>query len=225
MPFSQPDQPKIIFENPSTEAIYAVQHLWDSARKAVNLVMVIDTSGSMQGDKIEQVKAAAVDFVENMADSDYISILAFNQTEFGDTQPVSTIIKHAKLETSRQRAIEVITTLIAFGPTPLYDSIGAGAGIISETNSSQTSNAMVVLTDGMDTASIHYRLDQGLSDTAMSHSTAIYTIAFGRDADEDILSDLAIRTNGNFYLGNQSNIGDIYREMTVIFGGGVGIGR
>ncbi|MEN8242381.1 MAG: VWA domain-containing protein [Chloroflexota bacterium] len=225
MPFAQPEQPTIVFESPSTDTIYAIQHLWDSARKAVNLVMVIDTSGSMEGNKLVQVKKAAVDFIENMADSDYISIVVYNQTEFSSSHPVITIIEHASLKTTRQSAIDAIRRLDAFGPTPLYDSIGISADIIDKTKSSQTSNALVLLTDGMDTASVMHRFNDQLYTLAMANSTAIYTIAFGNDADEEILSELAIMTNGNFYIGDQSNIGDIYQEMTVIFGGGVGIGR
>jgi hypothetical protein len=84
---------------------------------------------------------------------------------------------------------------------------------------------MVVLSDGMDTSSERYGFSQELIDLATGHSTTIYTIAYGSDADEKILEDLALQANGNFYLGDQANIASIYGEMSIIFGGSAGIGR
>src|SRR5690606_20171889 len=44
-----PAKPEIVFANPSVDAIFAVRDLWEEARKDVNLVMALDTSGSMRG--------------------------------------------------------------------------------------------------------------------------------------------------------------------------------
>jgi Ca-activated chloride channel family protein len=214
------EQPKIVYENPSVEAVYAVQELWQSARKPVNLVLVIDTSGSMSGDKIASVRTAAIDFIEAMGDGDFVSILVFS----GGTR-VTSLVYGSQVGESRQQIVQAIGGLQAAGATPLYDSIGEAARIIAETNSSSTSNAMVVLTDGMDTSSENFSFGQQLIDQATANDTTIYTIAFGDDADEQILQDLAWRANGNFYLGDQANISEIYGDMSVIFGGSAGIGR
>jgi hypothetical protein len=77
----------------------------------------------------------------------------------------------------------------------------------------------------MDTSSENFSFGQQLIDQATANDTTIYTIAFGDDADEQILQDLAWRANGNFYLGDQANISEIYGDMSVIFGGSAGIGR
>jgi hypothetical protein len=53
----------------------------------------------------------------------------------------------------------------------------------------------------------------------------VFTIAYGSDADQRILKDLALQTNGKFYLGTEANIDEIYQEMSAAFGGAVGIGR
>jgi Ca-activated chloride channel family protein len=220
MPYLQPDQPEVIFEAPSVDTVYAVQSLWDAAKKAINLVLIIDTSGSMSGSKIAQVQEAATEFIETMGEGDYLSLVVFDQ-EAG----VVTLMNHAPISSSRQRAVSLVQSLTASGATPLYDSIGISAEIIASSTSSQTSNALVVLTDGVDTSSYHYNLDENLANLAMGNQTSIFTIAFGKDADEDMLSELAFLTNGNFYQGDQTNISQIYQEMSVIFGGSVGIGR
>ena len=84
---------------------------------------------------------------------------------------------------------------------------------------------MVVLTDGLDTSSTRYGLNQSLIDAAAANNTTVFTIAYGDDADKNVLSRLASEAKGNFYLGNEANIASIYQEMSAAFGGSVGIGR
>lgn len=211
-------QPEIIFAPPSVEAIYAIQELWQSARKNVNLVMLLDVSGSMRGAKIDRMKEAAIQFVEQMGGEDSLTLIAFSYTP-------ELLAYQESLASSRDELMGMIWGLDANGNTTLYDAIGQAAAVIAQTNSLETSSAMVVLTDGMDTASEYYRFDQALFDVAVANNTTIFAIAYGDDADEKLLAELARRTNGNFYLGDEASIAAIYEEMSAAFGGSVGIGR
>jgi Ca-activated chloride channel homolog len=212
-------QPTIIFEQPGVDSIYAVQTLWQTARKNVNLVMILDTSGSMEGSKIDGMRQAAVQFVGEMGENDYISLITF------DGRNAVVPAEHIQVGTNRQKLIAQINGLQASGSTPLYDSIGLGADVIARHSSSQTTNAMVALTDGLDTASSSYHFDNILISKAIAHDTTIFTIAYGSDADQGLLSKLAQQANGNFYLGTEANIVAIYDEMSAAFGGSQGIGR
>lgn len=211
-------QPEIVFGAPSVEAIYAVQDLWQSARKDVNLVMLLDTSGSMSGDKMTNAREAAVQFVQQMGDDDFITIIAFANAP-------TVVIRHEQVGPAREQIVEALRGLQANGYTTLYDAIGEGAAVIADTHASQTSNAMVVLSDGMDTSSYVYSFDQSLIEMAAEHDTTVFTIAYGSDADEDVLSELAFKAQGNFYQGDEANISAIYEEMSAAFGGSAGIGR
>jgi Ca-activated chloride channel family protein len=212
-----PAQPTIIFAEPSVNSIFAVQDLWQEARKDVNLVMLLDTSGSMRGSKIDNMQEAAVQFVQQMGDDDYISLIAFS------TEP-ELIIDHVLVGENRDKIISAIMDLRAIGDTTLFDAIGDGAAQLTETTLPATANAMVVLTDGQDTRS--YRFN---SATAMQEATAnnatVFTIAYGGDADEQILERLATQANGNFFAGDEASIAAIYEEMSAAFGGSVGVGR
>lgn len=211
-------EPQVIFNAPDVDTIYSVQDLWQSARKAVNLVMLLDTSGSMRGSKIEGMRAAAIQFVQQMGDEDTISLIAF------ETEPVL-LVEHAQVGESREQIVNIIRSLEAAGDTTLFDAIGDGANLIAETQSVDTTNAMVVLTDGQDTRSYRYRFNDELVQMATAHGTTVFTIAYGTDADTDTLQALAARGNGNFFQGDEASIAAIYDEMSAAFGGSVGVGR
>ncbi|MDM8526869.1 VWA domain-containing protein [Anaerolineales bacterium HSG24] len=212
------NQPEIVFSAPTVNTIYAIQDLWQAARKDVNLVMLLDISGSMRDDKIENMRGAAIQFVEQMGDDDFITIVAFSK------EPIL-FIDHEQVGTARPQVLSIITDLYAGGDTALYDAIGLGGNLIADSTSSQATNVMVVLTDGQDTNSTNFHFNQHLIDTATANDTTVFTIAYGGDAEEDLLSNLAQQANGNFYLGTKANIDEIYQEMSAAFGGNVGIGR
>ncbi|MEI7467491.1 MAG: VWA domain-containing protein [Chloroflexota bacterium] len=212
------NQPKTIFERPAVGGLEALQGVWQASKKPINLVMVLDTSGSMSGAKIEGLRSAAATFVGQMNNDDQISIVSF-------ATDIKVLLQGQKVGTARANAISAVKALPASGNTMLYDAIGAGAGVISKTKSSQRTNVLVVLTDGLDTGSKSFKFDNNLIATASQNSTTVWTIAYGNDADKDKLSQLARQSNGSFYLGSEANITAIYQEMSTAFGGSGGIGR
>ncbi len=211
-------QPTIIFNEPNVDALYAVQDLWQTARKDVNLVMLLDTSGSMRGGKISNMRDAAAQFVEQMGDEDKLTIIAFS------TEP-EIVLEGMQVGPARQKIINAIYDLSANGDTTLFDAIGEGANSIERTHQSDMTNAMVVLSDGMDTRSYRYNFDTNLVEYAISNDTTIFTIGYGGDADEEVLATLALSGNGNYYPADEASIQTIYDEMSAAFGGSVGVGR
>ena len=213
-----PSQPAVVFNPPSVESVYAIQDLWQSARKPVNLVMLLDTSGSMRGSKIDNMKEAAAQFVGQMGDEDTISLIEFY------SQP-DLLVNKAVIGTDRALVMEVIGNMESGGDTTLFDAIGDGGAVVAATSSPEASNAMIVLSDGQDTASSRFEFNDELIETATDNDTIVFTIAYGNDADEGILSKLATLGNGNYYEGDAASIAAIYEEMSAAFGGSLGVGR
>lgn len=211
------NQPQIVFGSPSVETIYAIQDLWQSARKDVNLVMLLDVSGSMRGSKMRSMLSAATQFVEQMGEDDFISVIAFSSNP-------TVIANHERVGDSRGKVINAINSLEAFGDTSLYDAIGNGAALIQATGGLNTTDALVVLTDGEDTFSYQFS-PSSAAQAALESEATVFTIAYGRDADTNTLTFLANEANGNFYEGDEASIADIYEEMSAAFGGSVGFGR
>ncbi len=85
---------------------------------------------------------------------------------------------------------------------------------------------MVVLSDGQDTVSARFTsADAAFTQVVASSGAAVYTIAYGSDADQGVLRSIALATDGIAYVGDVATIGDIYAEISAAFGGSLGIGR
>lgn len=211
-------QPLVVFGESSADSIFAVQELWQSARKPIHLAMILDTSGSMDGDRIDNMKAAAIEFVEQMGDGDFLTLIEFYTT-------VDIKAQRAQVGDDRAQLIDLIRNMEAGGDTSLYDAIGRGGEILADQNSADTANALVVLTDGEDTSSRRFDNNATLGQVASANNTTVFTIAYGRGADTGVLEDIAFNANGQFFYGDEASISAIYDELSAAFGGSVGIGR
>ena len=84
----------------------------------LNLALVIDHSGSMSGDRIENVKKALLAFVGKLRETDVVSIIGFNQEASVLLAPT----KRANLDQIRQ----VIESISAGGSTNMHAGLILG---------------------------------------------------------------------------------------------------
>jgi tight adherence protein B len=110
-------------------------------RDAMEVVVVLDTSGSMAGDALARAREGAVGFIETLPDT-----VRFGLVAFGDTAEVL-----APIGTTRTEIVELIDSLTASGETALYDAVLAAA--TSFDPASDARQVIVILSDGADTVS------------------------------------------------------------------------
>lgn len=211
-------QPRKLFLPPTLPVVEALQSSWKVARKPVNLVMLIDVSGSMRGEKIERVRNSAAQFVRQMGDEDYLTIVTFSD------KPLL-VMPRERVAVVRNDAIAAVGKLNAQGNTALFDSIAVAADEIATSTSPSRANIIVVLSDGKDTSSNRYHMTPELTTLAVQNDTSLFTIAYGADAAANVMSELANKSNGSYFVGTTANIGDVYQEISAAFGGNVGVGR
>ena len=157
----------------------------------ISLVLVIDVSGSMQGDKISQARDSLVTLLGQLHDDDYVAIVTFQSSV---DQWRSTLVR---VGTYRTEATTFSRSLIAGGGTNLDGGLKAGIDILKETEIASNVKLLVLLTDGLPSLGItnNERIISRAIDATVGTGISVNCISFG-DADFEFLQDLALTNFG-----------------------------
>jgi Ca-activated chloride channel family protein len=107
----------------------------------LSIMLVLDTSGSMQGDRLTDLVAAARRLVEALKPDDAVGVLTFNE-------PAELRVPMTR---RRDRLLTAIDTLEAKGATSLYDGLFLALQVRPELTDARS--VALVFSDGRDTAS------------------------------------------------------------------------
>jgi Ca-activated chloride channel family protein len=209
-----PTQPQTVLEIPSADVIAETQELWKEVKKPVDLVIVMDISGSMKGDKIAAARDSLITFISLLDDRDRLQVLLFNH-ELIPLTPVS------PLGEKRDDVTKRISGVIEGGGTRLYDATQQAYQDLEVNGDENHIRAVVVLSDGMDTdsgISLQQLMNEiGATGEEGGKAIKLFTIAFGGDADVEILHQLAESTGGKQYESDPDSIHEIYAEIATFF--------
>jgi Ca-activated chloride channel family protein len=159
-------------------------------RAPVNVAFVIDKSGSMQGEKIARAKDALRMAVGKLRDDDIVSIVAY------DTN-VRVLVPATKL-TDRQQVYATIAQIEAGESTALFAGVSKGAAELRKFLDKERVNRIVLLSDGL--ANIGPSSPGDLAELGTSlgrEGIAVTTIGLGLDYNEDLMTKLAQKSDGN----------------------------
>jgi len=206
-------QPRNELAAPDAATLEATTQLWRENKKPVDLVAVIDISGSMGGDKIAAARTSLSQFIGRLADQDRIQVIAFNDTSVS-MGPLAPLVE---VRQDLQRRVGAISES---GGTALYDAVGTAVSDLAVNGDPNHIRAIVVLSDGEDTESAS-SLDQVLAQIGQSgeggDSIKVFTIAFGGDASTDVLTQIAESTGARMYEGKPDDIERVYAEIATFF--------
>ena len=172
-----------------------------SENEAINLNLVMDVSGSMDGNKMDYAKNSANDFLDivNYNAGDKIEIISFND----GVEISQNFINDKELLKS------CIYNLESYGSTAFYDSIYTA---LVETNKQFGNKCIISFTDGIDNRSKYSEND--IINLSKQLSIPIYIIGVGNEVETEKLQNLAIETGGDYkFISDINDIGDIYKEI------------
>jgi Ca-activated chloride channel family protein len=167
----------------------------------IDVMLVIDRSGSMSGDKIIDAKSAANTFVDKMSVDDRVGLVSFATSASLD---IGLTTNHDDVESE-------INALIASGNTAIGDGILQANTEFSSNGDVARPWAMVLLSDGKNNAGSD-PLNAAVA--ANNLGITIYTIGLGSGADETLLTNIASETGGNYYFApSGDDLEDIYNSI------------
>jgi Ca-activated chloride channel family protein len=171
----------------------------------INAAIVIDRSGSMQGDRIAAAKEGARVALERLSSDDAIALVAYNHN-------VDVLSPAAPLRGSRDRLTRAIDRLLADGTTALYDGVKEGGRQVEELVSDDNVNRVILLSDGLANVgpSSPYELAE-LGRKLASKGISVSTIGLGLDYNEDLMQRLAAASDGNHvFVERPSDLAEIF---------------
>ena len=211
-----PDQPATVLTVPDPDVIAAVQTSWQYVKKQGDILMLIDTSGSMEGDKIDQARQAATQFMEKMSAKNRIGLMTFSDTP--QMQDELGLAEDVKAQIDQH-----IAAMNVNGSTALYDALIASIDKLQALETPEGEDrirAIVLLSDGDDTAST-----ASLNDVLAKISAArtgrnpilVIPVAYGGDADISALNSIAQASATKVQSGDPKDIQKLLEIISSYF--------
>jgi Ca-activated chloride channel family protein len=153
---------------------------------AKDLVLVLDVSGSMEGEKLDQAKDAAVRVLDRLNPEDGFNVVAFSTG-------VRTFSEEIEPASSREDGTEFVEGLEAMGGTDINRALLEAAKMTDP----DRPTTVIFLTDGLATVGVE---DAGtiLENVAEAapEDVRIFSFGVGDDVDTDLLDQLSIDHGG-----------------------------
>jgi len=205
-----------------------------------HVVFVLDISGSMRGEKLEQMKDAMFTVLDDMTDEDFFNIVTFstdvehwNKEEaleeiFSDDGFVENITTEFYRATDENKNIAIgsILDLQADGGTNINDALLAALAVGKDAKQkgafpADVQSMVVFLTDGNPSSGVTDKseIKSNIKSANTGAEFPVFTIAFGEDADFNLVKDIAAENEGaakRIYEGSDAalQLENFYAEIS-----------
>jgi len=177
----------------------------------VDLIFVVDVSGSMIGDRILLVKESLKYIVSLMNEQDNMSLIIFNSTAF--------VINGLLQMTNENKSIIIdnINKLSAYGGTNIYSGLQYGLNQITQNyiNGDRVCS-MILLSDGFDSkpnADILFK-NFIISQNKNNYVFTLHTLGYGYSHDALLMKKIAaVRDGGYFFIQKLTDVNEAFLQI------------
>ena len=153
----------------------------------LNVCLVLDRSTSMQGEKMDMVKAAAIQLLRNLRPQDVLSVVSFSDR--------AEVVIPAAFYQERSRLEAQVQMIHPSGATEIFQGLEAGVKEVMRSLDSKRVNHIILLTDG------HTYGDEqeclSLASQISEQGIGISAMGIGKEWNDIFLDVLATRTGGS----------------------------
>jgi Ca-activated chloride channel family protein len=193
---------------PTGEVLKAAQSFWKQRKdggRTVYMIVVIDTSGSMEGDRLKAVKRGLQTASSEINAGNYVGLITF-----GD-RPKS-LIPLAPFDTlQHQRLLAAIDALTADGRTAMYDGMMVGLAELMERKKTDPNGRfyLLLLSDGQANQGLNF---EQVKDIVKYSGVRVYPIAYGEVNQQELQATASLRES-TVQAGNPKNVQRLLKEL------------
>ncbi len=176
-------------------------------RPPVNLALVIDTSGSMEGRAIEDARTASLALVDSLTPKDRLAIVVFNSKT--EVLLPSTRLDDADLKDVRER----LKKMPAEGTTDMASGLQAGVNEVAKNLDVAGVNRVLLMGDGVPNNDSSIR---ATAQAAGDRGISITALGLGPDYNETLMGTIAQASGGRFhYIDDSSKVATFFKEEVI----------
>lgn len=190
-----------------------------NSRAPIDLVTVLDVSGSMAGTKLALLKRAMGFVIQNLGPSDRLSVIAFSSTA-RRLFPLRRMTN-----TGRQEALQAVNVLISNGGTNIAEGLRKGSKVMTDRKWKSPVSSIILLSDGQDTYTVSSpranteTAQQSLlpsfmrRDSGAGTNIPVHSFGFGADHDAVSMHSISEASGGTFsFIEAESVIQDAFAQ-------------
>ncbi|KAL6643127.1 hypothetical protein ACP70R_021308 [Stipagrostis hirtigluma subsp. patula] len=177
-----------------------------AGRAPLDLVTVLDVSGSMRGQKLELLQQAVGFVIDNLGPADRLSVVSFSND-------ASRLLRLTRMtDEGKAVAKRAVESLVARGGTNIGEGLRVAARVLADRRHRNPVTSIILLSDGRN----GYTGPGGHVDLVprwFADVPPIHTFGFGTDHDTAALHTVADETGGTFsFVENQAVIQDSFAQ-------------
>jgi len=174
----------------------------------VDMVIVLDRSGSMNGPKINDARQAVLNLLSGLSARDRFALIAYS-----DHVQQVTGLKPVTADHAKQLQV-LVSGINAGGGTNLGAGLQAGINLILSAPANGNARKLILISDGLANKGItdSTRLGQ-MAGVAVEKEFAVSTVGVGYDFNEQLMTAIADRGAGNYYyLENPAAFAEVFQK-------------
>ena len=187
-------------------------------RAPLDLVTVLDVSGSMAGSKLGLLKQAMAFVIRNLRPSDRLSVVTFSSSAWR-------LFPLRKMTAfGQEQSLQAVDSLVANGGTNIAEGLWKAARVMEDRQARNPVSSSIILSDGVDTHTLpnpprhgappdYGRLVPRSILPGSGHHVPIHAFGFGLDHDSRAMHAVAEMSSGTFsFIDAVGSIQDAFAQ-------------
>ena len=185
-----------------------MQPVTEEDMQPVDLVVVLDRSGSMHGQKLHDARTAVLHLLERLGPRDRLSVITYSNN-------VEILFPLLQVnDASKERLKALVRTIRAGGGTNLSSGLENGIAALVQAGGRDRQRKVILISDGLANHGITGPTELGaMAADGTEYNLAISTVGVGYDFNEIVMTTIADHGAGNYYyLESPQDIGSVFAK-------------